>query len=69
MLAGWNKLAGQQNRRTCRKDEKSWAGSGKSGKLVRREALVIALKGTKPREYSGSQPDRSLRRTLKSAEA
>jgi len=62
VLAGWNKLAGQQNRRTCRKDEKSLAGSGKSGRLVRRDALVVALKGKKPREFSGSQPDRSLRK-------
>lgn len=36
---------------------------------VCRVAMVLALKGTKPKECSGSQPGRSTLNTLKSAES
>jgi hypothetical protein len=37
-------------------------GAASSESLFVAKLLVIALKGTKPREFSGSQPDRSLRK-------
>lgn len=45
-------------------DEKRWVW-----KLTCHAGLIVALKGKKPKERSGSQPEESALYTLKSAEA